>query len=169
MDYVDRYEGRTIWGQGKEVRGKWVSTNVLMRARPAGMSSSPFLRLIPSPLTLIPTSTPLRPVSAPCLQSKARVPLTPAGFGLMVPHSVHRVLTCAGIRDCSAAIHGSSDPVAVAKCVLQMLHGGANPPGFGGGILGRKGRREDKGWGSRSRDQIERERGRWGVDVGRKV
>lgn len=44
----------------------------------------------------------------------------------------------------------------------------SNPPGFGSG-LGGKGRREDKGRGMKSRDEIERERGRYGVDVGRRI
>lgn len=36
MDTVDRYEGRTLWGQGKELETKFASTKVSLRARPPG-------------------------------------------------------------------------------------------------------------------------------------
>jgi small subunit ribosomal protein S5 len=49
-----------------------------------------------------------------------------------------------------------------------MLTLQANPPGFGSGT-GRKGRRIDKGIGMRTREEVEAERGRWGVEVGRKI
>ncbi|KAI9636975.1 uncharacterized protein MKK02DRAFT_45683 [Dioszegia hungarica] len=125
MDYVTRYENRTLWGEGRDLTNKWGATKVLLRARPPG-------------------------------------------FGLMVPPALHRVFTACGIRDASATIEGSRNSVEVVKCVMQMLHGGANPPGFGSGLSG-KGRREDKGLGIRSKEEIERERGRYGVDIGRRV
>lgn len=40
MDYVNRYENRTIWGSGKDMENKWGAVKVIMRARPAGTSSS---------------------------------------------------------------------------------------------------------------------------------
>ena len=43
-----------------------------------------------------------------------------------------------------------------------------NPPGFGSGT-GSRGRREDKGQGLRTKDDIERERGRYGIDIGRRL
>lgn len=108
----------------------------------------------------------------------------------MVPDTVHRILTACGIRDCSASIEGSKDAVMTMKCVLKILHGGVsgsllsfltsldgqerlngfqgNPYGFGDGLCAR-GRRQDKGMGMRSQDEIERERGRYGVDIGRRV
>jgi small subunit ribosomal protein S5 len=115
----------------------------------------------------------------------------------MVPPALHRVLTACGIRDASATIEGSRNPVEVVKCAIQILHGGvsgdatlrflycllsslfhriesftdsyqANPPGLGSG-LGSHGRREDKGMGMRSKEEIERERGRFGVDIGRRM
>lgn len=86
----------------------------------------------------------------------------------MVPPAIHRVLTACGIKDCSATIEGSRNPVQVVKCVMQILHGGANPPGLGSG-LGTKGRREEKGQGMRGKAEIERERGRFGIDIGRRV
>ncbi|GFZ47088.1 hypothetical protein JCM24511_04830 [Saitozyma sp. JCM 24511] len=125
MDYVNKYEGRTLWGEGRDLVAKWGATKVIMRARPAG-------------------------------------------FGLMVPPALHRVFTACGIRDASATIEGSRNPVEVVKCAIQILHGGANPPGLGSG-LGSRGRREDKGMGMRSKEEIERERGRFGVDIGRRV
>lgn len=83
MDAVDRYEGRTLWGQGKELQTKFASTKVSLRARPPG-------------------------------------------FGLQVPHSVHRVLSACGIKDASADINGSTHKVNVMKAVIQLLHGGVS-------------------------------------------
>ena len=48
------------------------------------------------------------------------------------------------------------------------VDGQANPPGFGNGAGGH-GRRENKGSGMRSKDEIERSRGRYGVDIGLRV
>ncbi|ORX39383.1 hypothetical protein BD324DRAFT_576679 [Kockovaella imperatae] len=125
MDYVDRYENRTLWGSGKELRGKFESSVVHLRARPPG-------------------------------------------FGLFVPHSVHKVLSMCGIKDASAMIVGSTHLVNVTKCVIQMLHGGANPPGFGSGFS-TAGKVENKGHGMRTKTEIERARGRYGVNIGRQV
>lgn len=36
MDYVPKFENRTVWGQGKDLEYKWRSTKVIMRARPPG-------------------------------------------------------------------------------------------------------------------------------------
>lgn len=36
MDYVNRYEERTLWGEGKDLRGKWGAAKVHLRARPPG-------------------------------------------------------------------------------------------------------------------------------------
>lgn len=46
------------------------------------------------------------------------------GFGLMVPPVIHRVLTAAGIKDCSATIEGSRNPMQVLKATIQLLHSG---------------------------------------------
>ena len=83
MDAVNRYEDRTLWGQGRELVTKFGSAKVSLRARPPG-------------------------------------------HGLMVPHSVHRVLTCCGIRDASAQVDGSTDAIMVMKAVIQLLHGGVS-------------------------------------------
>ncbi|ORY28808.1 hypothetical protein BCR39DRAFT_533980 [Naematelia encephala] len=85
MDYVNKYEGRTLWGQGKELERKFGATIVKMRARPAG-------------------------------------------HGLAVPDTIHRILTACGVRDCSAAIYGSTEKTNVMKCVLSILHGGVSFP-----------------------------------------
>ncbi len=110
------------------------------------------------------------------------------GFGLQVPPPIHRLLTACGIRDASAKIYGSANPQEVLRCAIQMLHGGvslwfhvpffwfplifytkqSNPPGFGSGT-GRSGRRVDKGSGMRSTLEIERERGRYGINVGKRL
>ncbi|KAJ9092010.1 hypothetical protein QFC21_006990 [Naganishia friedmannii] len=125
MDFVDRFEKRTLWGAGKELSAKWGSTIVIMRGRPAG-------------------------------------------FGLAVPPGLHRLFTACGIRDASATIEGSRNPMNVMKAALQILHGGSALPGFGDGV-GKKGARGNKGVGMRSREEVERERGRWGIEVGRKL
>ncbi|KAJ9120882.1 hypothetical protein QFC22_002817 [Naganishia vaughanmartiniae] len=125
MDFVDRFEKRTLWGTGKELSAKWGSTTVIMRGRPSG-------------------------------------------FGLAVPPALHRLFTACGIRDASATIEGSPNPMNVMKAALQILHGGSALPGFGDGV-GKKGARGNKGVGMRSREEVERERGRWGIEVGRKL
>ncbi|WVQ81198.1 hypothetical protein IAT38_003320 [Cryptococcus sp. DSM 104549] len=126
MDYVNRYEGRTLWGEGKDLESKWGASKVTLRARPPG-------------------------------------------FGLMVPPMIHRVLSACGIKDASAMITGSNNRPEIIKATIQILHGGGNPLGFGTGLAKLKGPRENKGRGMRSKDEIERERGRYGVDIGRKV
>ncbi|WVF65300.1 hypothetical protein IAT40_000024 [Kwoniella sp. CBS 6097] len=125
MDYVNRYESRTLWGEGKDLQGKWGAAKVHLRARPPG-------------------------------------------FGLMVPPMIHRIFTACGIKDASAMIVGSRNRPDVLKATIQVLHGGGNPSGFGTGIAGKKGPRENKGQGMKSKEEIERERGRYGVDVGRR-
>lgn len=45
MDYVNKYENRTVWGQGREVSSTFGATKVLLRARPAGESGFPGSRL----------------------------------------------------------------------------------------------------------------------------
>lgn len=40
MDYVNKYENRTIWSTGQDMKYKWGSTTVILRARPAGQSCS---------------------------------------------------------------------------------------------------------------------------------
>ncbi|WWC63738.1 mitochondrial 37S ribosomal protein uS5m [Kwoniella dejecticola CBS 10117] len=126
MDYVNRYEARTLWGEGQDLTGKWGAAKVHLRARPPG-------------------------------------------FGLMVPPMIHRLFTACGIKDASAMITGSRNRPDVLKATIQILHGGGNPSGFGTGIFGKKGPRENKGQGMRSKEEIERERGRYGVDVGRRT
>lgn len=44
----------------------------------------------------------------------------------MVPPALHRVFTACGIRDASATIEGSRNPVEVVKCAIQILHGGVS-------------------------------------------
>lgn len=125
MDYVNRFEQRTVWGQGADLVATWGATKVIIRARPPG-------------------------------------------FGLQVPHIVHRILTACGVRDASATIEGSRNELNVMNCTLQILHGGFNPPGFGSGNGG-KGRRQDKGAGMRSIKDFERQRGRFGVVVDKRL
>lgn len=125
MEPVDRFEQRTVWGQGADLVCKWRSTTVIIRARPPG-------------------------------------------FGLQVPHIIHRILTACGVRDASATIEGSRNPINVMHCTLQILHGGFNPPGFGSGTGG-KGRHQDKGAGMRSIKDFERQRGRFGVVVDKRL
>ena len=53
MDYVNRYENRTIWGSGKDMENKWGAVKVIMRARPAGMSCPAFSELLLFSLSLM--------------------------------------------------------------------------------------------------------------------
>ncbi len=59
MDYVNKYENRTLWGQGNELSRKFGATLVKMRARPPGLLSITYL---PSRLFHLPS--PLSPVAA---------------------------------------------------------------------------------------------------------
>lgn len=84
MDAVPRFENRTLYGQGADLRTKWRATTVIMRARPPG-------------------------------------------FGLQVPHVLHRIFSACGIRDASAQILGSTNKTQVVKAALQIIHGGVRP------------------------------------------
>ncbi|KAF9067233.1 hypothetical protein BDP27DRAFT_1365074 [Rhodocollybia butyracea] len=70
----------------------------------------------------------------------------------------------AGIKDISAKVRGSRNPVMIMQGTLKMLHGGWNPLGLGDGIEG-KGKRQEKGVGMRGKDVLKRGKGR---RVGRK-
>lgn len=83
MDAVPRFENRTLYGQGADLRNKWRATTVIMRARPPG-------------------------------------------FGLQVPHVLHRIFSACGIRDASAQILGSTNKTQVVKAALQIIHGGVS-------------------------------------------
>ncbi|KAK2464649.1 hypothetical protein APHAL10511_003342 [Amanita phalloides] len=83
----------------------------------------------------------------------------PVGFGLRCNPNLHRVLKAAGIKDVSAKVWGSRNPVSVVKAAFRMLWGGHAPVGMGDGVGG-KGRKMDKGEGVRSVWDVERERGR---------
>jgi small subunit ribosomal protein S5 len=83
MDYVNRFENRTVWGQGDDLKAKFGATTVFIRARPPG-------------------------------------------FGLQVPHILHRVFSACGIRDASATIEGSRNPMNVVQAAIQILHGGVS-------------------------------------------
>ena len=113
MDYVDRFEGRTIW---TEMSSKLGATRIILRPRPVG-------------------------------------------FGLHCNPNVHQVLKAAGIKDISAKVWGSRNPLNVIKLLFRMLHAGNAPLAMGNGIGG-PGRKLDKGSGVRGKQEIERERGR---------
>lgn len=83
----------------------------------------------------------------------------PLGFGLRCNPNIHQVLKAAGIKDCSAKVWGSRNPLNVIKATFRMLQSGNAPLAMGDGVGG-KGRRLDKGSGIRGKDSIERERGR---------
>lgn len=113
LDYVERFENRTIW---TEMETKFGATRIIMRPRPLG-------------------------------------------FGLRCAPILHQVLKAAGIKDISAKIHGSRNPIVVAQAALRMLQGGHQPLGMGDGVGG-KGRKLNKGVGMRTASVLERERGR---------
>lgn len=113
MDYVERFEKRTIFG---DMQSKMGSTRVILRPRPIG-------------------------------------------FGLQCNPHIHQVLKAAGIKDISAKVWGSRNPINVIKTLFRMLHSGNAPLYMGDGIGG-KGRRTYKGEPIQSRDAVERARGR---------
>ncbi|KIM67318.1 hypothetical protein SCLCIDRAFT_181297 [Scleroderma citrinum Foug A] len=83
----------------------------------------------------------------------------PVGFGLHCNPNVHQVLKAAGIKDASAKVWGSRNPLSVIKTLFRMLHAGNAPLAMGNGVGGGA-RRLDKGSGLRSKDAVERDRGR---------
>lgn len=113
MDYVDRFEDRTVW---TEVESKFGSTRILMRPRPLG-------------------------------------------FGLRCGPTLHRLFKAAGIKDISAKVWKSRNPILILQGALRMLQSGHNPLGMGDGAGG-PGRRMQKGAGIRSYDSVTRARGR---------
>jgi len=88
----------------------------------------------------------------------------PLGFGLRCNPNIHQVLKAAGIKDCSAKVWGSRNPLNVIKATFRMLQSGNAPLAMGDGIGG-KARRLDKGSGIRGKDSVERERGRKMLDL----
>ena len=117
MDYVERFEKRTIW---TDMSIKFGSTRILMRPRPVG-------------------------------------------FGLHCNPNIHQVLKAAGIKDVSAKVWGSRNPIQVIKATCMLIQSGNAPLSMGDGIGG-KGRRLDSGIGMRSKESVERDRGRKLVD-----
>ncbi|KAF8870179.1 hypothetical protein BD779DRAFT_1664765 [Infundibulicybe gibba] len=83
----------------------------------------------------------------------------PVGFGLRCNPNLHQVLKAAGIKDISAKVWGSRNPINVIKAAFRMLQAGHAPLAMGDG-LGGPGRKLNKGTGLRSKSDMERERGR---------
>jgi len=83
----------------------------------------------------------------------------PVGFGLRCNPNLHQVLKAAGIKDISAKVWGSRNPLNVIKAAFRMLQSGNAPLSMGDGIGG-PGRKLNKGSGLRSKNEVERERGR---------
>ncbi|RDB30661.1 putative 37S ribosomal protein S5, mitochondrial [Hypsizygus marmoreus] len=83
----------------------------------------------------------------------------PVGFGLRCNPNLHQVLKAAGIKDVSAKVWGSRNPINVIKAAFRMLQAGHAPLAMGDGIGG-PGRKLNKGSGLRSKSDVERERGR---------
>jgi ribosomal protein S5 len=83
----------------------------------------------------------------------------PVGFGLRCNPNLHQVLKAAGIKDISAKVWGSRNPINVIKAAFRMLQAGHAPLAMGDGIGG-PGRKLNKGTGLRSKGDVERERGR---------
>jgi small subunit ribosomal protein S5 len=87
----------------------------------------------------------------------------PVGFGLHCNPNIHQVCKAAGIKDISAKVWGSRNPMNVIKATVKLLHAGNAHLNMGDGIGG-KGRRLDKGSGMSGRQTLERERGRKIID-----
>jgi len=88
----------------------------------------------------------------------------PLGFGLRCNPNIHQVLKAAGIKDCSAKVWGSRNPLNVIKATFRMLQSGNAPLAMGDG-MGGKGRTLDRCSGIRGKDSVERERGRKMLDL----
>ncbi|KAI0792441.1 hypothetical protein C8Q75DRAFT_752878 [Abortiporus biennis] len=113
LDYVDRFEKRTVW---TNMEGKLGGTRIQLRPRPVG-------------------------------------------FGLKTNPIIHEILKAAGIKDVSAKVWGSRNPINVCMLLFRMLHAGNAPLAFGDGFGG-PGRRMDKGSGVRGVQALQQERGR---------
>lgn len=87
----------------------------------------------------------------------------PVGFGLHCNPNIHQVLKAAGIKDVSAKVWGSRNPIQVIKSTCMLIQSGNAPLSMGNGIGG-KGRRLDAGSGMRGKESVERDRGRKLVD-----
>lgn len=83
----------------------------------------------------------------------------PVGFGLRCNPNLHQVLKAAGIKDISAKVWGSRNPINVIKAAFRVLQAGHAPLAMGDGVGG-PGRKLNKGSGLRSKGDVERERGR---------
>ncbi|CAL1699432.1 unnamed protein product [Somion occarium] len=90
----------------------------------------------------------------------------PVGFGLRCSPTMHPIFRAAGIKDISAKVWGSRNPMAVMKLLFRMLYSGNAPLGMGDGIGG-VGKKLEKGSGMRGKDDIQRERGRKLINVWR--
>ncbi|KDQ58526.1 hypothetical protein JAAARDRAFT_34340 [Jaapia argillacea MUCL 33604] len=88
----------------------------------------------------------------------------PVGFGLHCNPNIHQVLKAAGIKDASAKVWGSRNPINVIKATFRMLQAGNAPLAMGDGIGG-KGKKLEKGTGVRGKSDVERERGRRLLDL----
>ncbi|KAI5123259.1 hypothetical protein M0805_001348 [Coniferiporia weirii] len=87
----------------------------------------------------------------------------PVGFGLHCNPNIHQVLKAAGIKDVSAKVWGSRNPINVIKATCMLIQSGNAPLSMGNGIGG-KGKRLEAGVGMRSKEAVERDRGRKLVD-----
>jgi len=88
----------------------------------------------------------------------------PVGFGLRCNPNIHEVLKAAGIKDISAKVWGSRNPLNVIKALFRMLQAGNAPLSMGDGIGG-SARKLNKGTGLRNKTEVERERGRKLIDL----
>ncbi|KAG2142042.1 hypothetical protein BD769DRAFT_1425261 [Suillus cothurnatus] len=88
----------------------------------------------------------------------------PVGFGLRCNPNVHQVLKAAGIKDASAKVWGSRNPLNVIKALFRVLQAGNAPLAMGDGFGG-KAKKLDKGSGLRDKSAVERDRGRKLLDL----
>lgn len=88
----------------------------------------------------------------------------PVGFGLRCNPNIHPILKAAGIKDCSAKVWGSRNQMNVIKATFRLLQAGHAPVGMGNGFGG-PARTLDRGSGVRTKEDVERERGRRLIDL----
>ena len=95
--------------------------------------------------------------------TRIRMRPRPVGFGLRCNPNIHQVLKAAGVKDVSAKVWGSRNPINVIKATVRMVSSGYALPMMGDGVGG-GGKKLEKGAGMRSKDIVELERGRKLID-----
>lgn len=105
MDYVHKFENRTLWGQGKDLTYSLGATTVIMRARPAGFGLQ-----VPWALHRLFSACGIRDASATIEGSRNALNVLQAGIQIL-----HGGVSCVlSTADDSLALPGLDQATAVA-------------------------------------------------------